>query len=326
MNSFGRIFRVSIYGESHGSGVGIVIDGCLPGISLTIDDFMPDILRRKPGMPGSTPRIEEDMPEILSGVFQQKTTGAPIHVFFQNKNTRSADYDAIKNTPRPGHADWVLQQKFSGYNDYRGGGHASGRLTLALVAAGVIAKKLIPEIAIHAFLEEAGGSTDIEAAIQKAIDTQDSIGGIVRCTAKNMPVGWGSPFFDSVESLLSHALFSIPAIKGVAFGSGFQAAKMTGSTHNDPIIDASGKTPTNHAGGINGGITNGNDLDFRVAVKPTSSTPQVQHTWNQETQSVQPFTVKGRHDLCIALRVPVVVEAVTAIVFADLKLQHQAEK
>jgi len=326
MNSFGRIFRVSIYGESHGSGVGIVIDGCLPGISLTIDDFMPDILRRKPGMPGSTPRIEEDMPEILSGVFQQKTTGAPIHVFFQNKNTRSADYDAIKNTPRPGHADWVLQQKFSGYNDYRGGGHASGRLTLALVAAGGIAKKLIPEIAIHAFLEEAGGSTDIEAAIQKAIDTQDSIGGIVRCTAKNMPVGWGSPFFDSVESLLSHALFSIPAIKGVAFGSGFQAAKMTGSTHNDPIIDASGKTPTNHAGGINGGITNGNDLDFRVAVKPTSSTPQVQHTWNQETQSVQPFTVKGRHDLCIALRVPVVVEAVTAIVFADLKLQHQAEK
>ncbi len=321
MNKFGTIFTVSIFGESHGPSVGILIDGCPAGIELAETDFTADLERRKSGAAGTTPRKEDDIPTLASGVFNGRTTGAPIAIMFANKNTQSIDYDAFRNTPRPGHADFVLNQKFGGFNDFRGGGHSSGRLTVALVAAGVIAKKCLGTIAIQAKLTEAGGNTDIEAAVQAAIKQQDSIGGIVTCRVHGLPVGLGEPFFNSVESLISHAAFSIPAIKGIEFGSGFAAAKMSGSQHNDAIIDASGTTGTNHAGGINGGITNGNELYFRVAVKPTSSTPREQQTWNIATESVAPFTVKGRHDLCIALRVPVVVEAITAIVLADLKLQ-----
>ncbi len=323
MNSFGRIFRVSIFGESHGPAIGIVIDGCPAGISLTTDDFNTDIERRKPGASGTTPRKEEDVPKILSGVFNDKTTGAPITIIFENSNTRSSDYEALKNTPRPGHADFVLHTKFKGYNDYRGGGHSSGRLTLPIVAAGVIAKKLLDGITINAQLIEAGGSANIEAAIQKAVEEQDSIGGIVSVSAKGLPIGLGEPFFDSAESIISHIIFSIPAIKGIEFGSGFNAARMKGSIHNDPIIDAEGTTATNNAGGINGGITNGNELNFRIAVKPTSSTPKEQQTWNKQSQQVESFTVKGRHDLCIALRVPIVAEAATAIALADLLLLNK---
>jgi len=318
MNTFGNIFRVSIFGESHGKWVGITIDGCPAGIDLRGNDLLPDLERRKAGAAGTTPRKEEDIPVFVSGVFNDKTTGAPITIVFENNNTRSADYDAIKATPRPGHADFVLNKKFSGFNDHRGGGHSSGRLTVALVAAGVVAKKILAGISINAKLAEAGGNADIEAAIQKAVEEQDSIGGIVSCHVSGIPIGLGEPFFNSVESVISHAIFSIPAIKGIEFGSGFAAAQMKGSVHNDAIIDEKGTTKTNHAGGINGGITNGNELYFRVAVKPTSSTPQEQHTWNNTSQSVEAFTVKGRHDLCIALRVPVVVEAVTAIALADL--------
>lgn len=320
MNSFGRLFRISIFGESHGSAIGIVIDGCPPGISLTADDFTNDLQRRKPGAAGTTPRKEDDTPEIISGVFNDTTTGAPLTIIFRNSNTRSADYDAIKNTPRPGHADFVLDKKFKGFNDYRGGGHSSGRLTACLVAAGVVAKKILHAVNIQAQLTEAGGNTDIEAAIQKAVDEQDSIGGIVSCRVNGLPVGWGEPFFDSAESVISHIIFSIPAIKGIEFGKGFAATAMKGSEHNDAFIDADGTTKTNYAGGINGGITNSNELFFRVAVKPTSSTPQEQQTWNKQTQAVESFTVKGRHDLCIALRVPVVVEAAAAIALADLMM------
>lgn len=320
MNTFGRKFRIHILGESHGNCVGIVIDGCPAGLALTPLDFSQDIQRRKAGAPGTTPRLEEDLPNIATGVFNGYTTGAPITILFENKHTQSQDYDAIKAVPRPGHADFVLQQKYKGYNDYRGGGHASGRLTLCLVAAGVIAKKLIQPIQIDAALIEAGGSVAIDVAIAKAIADQDSIGGIVACTAQNMPLGLGEPFFDSLESLISHLVFAIPAVKGIAFGAGFAAARMTGSEHNDAIIDAKGATATNHAGGINGGISNGNDLYFQVVVKPTSSTPKEQTTWHQDAQTVAPFTVKGRHDLCVALRVPVVLEAVTAIALADCTL------
>jgi chorismate synthase len=323
MNTFGSIFRVSIFGESHGKWVGITIDGCPAGIALREDDLLPDLERRKAGAAGTTPRKEDDKPIFVSGVFNDKTTGAPLTIVFENSNVRSADYDAIKNTPRPGHADFVLDKKFNGFNDYRGGGHSSGRLTVALVAAGVVAKKMLQGVTIEAELTEAGGTKDIEAAINKAIEQQDSIGGIVACSVKGLPVGIGEPFFDSVESVISHAVFSIPAIKGIEFGSGFAAALMTGSEHNDAIINEQGETKTNYAGGINGGITNGNELYFRVAVKPTSSTPQQQQTWNNATKSVQPFTVKGRHDLCIALRVPVVVEAVTAIALADLVMRNR---
>jgi len=325
MNSFGRLFRVSIFGESHGPMVGITIDGCPAGIDISTEDFTTDLERRKAGASGTTPRKEDDIPKIISGVFNNKTTGAPLTIVFENNNTKSADYEAIRNTPRPGHADFVLHQKFNGFNDYRGGGHSSGRLTVAIVAAGVVAKKVLGKVEIEANLIEVGGNTDIEAAIQKAVEEQDSIGGIVACSAMHLPTGLGEPFFDSAESVISHAIFSIPAIKGIEFGSGFNAAEMKGSEHNDAIINRQGSTRTNNAGGINGGISNGNELYFRVAVKPTSSTPKEQHTWNNATQSVESFSVKGRHDLCIALRVPVVVEAATAIALADLLLISEKE-
>lgn len=324
MNSFGRIFRLSIFGESHGVAVGVTVDGCPAGISLAVDDFLPDLERRKAGAAGTTPRKEDDLPEIISGVFNGHSTGAPITILFRNNNTQSKDYETIRQTPRPGHADFVLDKKFNGYNDYRGGGHSSGRLTLALVAAGVIAKKIISPVQVQAQLIEAGGNRDIEAAVNKAVEMQDSIGGVIECRASGLPIGLGEPFFDSAESLIAHIVFSIPAVKGVEFGSGFLAAKMTGSENNDAILDEQGTTKTNHAGGINGGISNGNELVFRVAIKPTSSTPQQQQTWSNATQSVEAFTVKGRHDLCIALRAPVVVEAAAAIVLADMMLVNKA--
>lgn len=324
MNTLGTLFRVNIFGESHGKWVGITIDGCPAGIDIMESDLLPDLERRKAGASGTTPRKEDDLPIFVSGVFNNKTTGAPLTIVFENNNTRPADYDAIKNTPRPGHADFVLHKKFNGFNDHRGGGHSSGRLTVALVAAGVIAKKILAGISINATLTEAGGNTDIEAAIKKAISDNDSIGGIVACTVKGLPVGIGEPFFNSLESMISHAVFTIPAIKGIEFGSGFAAARMKGAEHNDAIINEQGATKTNNAGGINGGISNGNELYFRVVVKPASSTPQEQHTWNSATNAVAPFTIKGRHDLCIALRVPVVVEAVTAIALADLVMTYKS--
>lgn len=316
MNSFGNKFRVSIFGESHGTLIGITIDGCKPGVSLSEADFLNDIKRRQPGAKGTTPRVETDLPRIVSGWFNGYTTGAPLTIVFENQNTKSGDYDHLLKQPRPGHSDWVAMMKFNGFNDHRGGGHFSGRLTLALVAAGVVAKKMIGPIRVSARLSEAGGNADIEAAIAKAVEEKDSIGGIIECTASPMPIGLGDPFFDSVESMLAHAAFAIPAIKGIEFGSGFGATKMRGSEHNDRIISMDGKTDTNHAGGINGGLTNGNDLVFRVAVKPTSSTSQPQQTINLESGKVEELLIGGRHDTCIALRVPVVLEAVTAIVLA----------
>ncbi|RYD52843.1 MAG: chorismate synthase [Sphingobacteriales bacterium] len=317
MNSFGRVFRVQIFGESHGPAVGITLDGVRASIPVAAGDFEPDLARRRPGAAGTTTRVEADVPQFLSGVYNGFTTGAPLTILFSNQNTRSEDYEALRHMPRPGHADFVMQQKWAGFNDPRGGGHTSGRLTTALVAAGVVAKKMIPDLQVHARLTEAGGTTDIEAALQQAIEQQDSIGGIVQCTLSGVPIGLGSPFFDSLESTIAHLVFSIPAIKGIAFGAGFDAARMTGSIHNDAIVDADGTTRTNHAGGINGGVSNGNTIVFDVAVKPTSSTPKAQESWNHQEGKVTPLAVRGRHDLCIALRVPVVVEAVAAIALAD---------
>jgi len=303
--------------------VGIVVDGCPAGLLLSVDDFTTDIERRKAGAKGTTPRKEADLPKILNGVFNGKTTGAPISIIFENTNTRSGDYEKQRAVPRPGHADFVATQKFGGFEDYRGGGHFSGRLTVCIVAAGVIAKKLLDKIKVEATILEIGGEKDVEVGLQKAIDAKDSIGGIVECKVNGIPAGLGEPFFDSAESLLSHAVFAIPAVKGIEFGAGFAAAKMFGIEHNDAIIDKTGKTRTNHAGGIIGGITNGNEIIFRIAIKPTSSTPKEQQTLNIETGQIEPFSVKGRHDLCIALRVPVVLEAVTALVLADLLLLEQ---
>ena len=323
MNSFGRIFRVSIFGESHGECVGINIDGCPAGLPLSVDDFTIDIDRRKAGAKGTTPRKEADLPRIMNGVYKGKTTGAPITILFDNTNTRSGDYEKQRAVPRPGHADFVATKKYGGFEDFRGGGHFSGRLTVCLVAAGVVAKKLLKEISVAATILEIGGEADTEIGLQKAIDAKDTIGGIVECKVNGLPIGLGEPFFDSAESLIGHAVFAIPAVRGIEFGTGFAAAKMFGSDHNDAIEDSTGKTKTNHAGGVVGGITNSNELVFRIAIKPTSSTPKIQHTLNVETGDTEDFSVKGRHDLCIALRVPVVLEAVTAFVLADLMLLEQ---
>lgn len=326
MNSFGRLFRMTIFGESHGSGVGLILDGCPAGLSLRTEDFIKDLERRKGGtQKGTTPRQESDTPIFKTGLFNDKTTGAPITIFFENNNTRSGDYEKLRAIPRPGHADFVAHEKFGGFEDYRGGGHFSGRLTVALVAAGVIAKKILQIVNtdIKAEIKEIAGLADLEAGLQKAIDAKDSVGGILECRVTNLPASLGEPFFDSVESLIAHAVFAIPAIRAIEFGTGFAAARMFGSQHNDAIADKTGKTVTNHAGGVVGGISNGNELVFKIAVKPTSSTPKEQNTYNRETGKRELFSVKGRHDLCIALRVPPVLEAVTAIVLADLLLLEQ---
>src|SRR4030095_6129922 len=324
MNNFGRLFRISIFGESHGESVGIVVDGCPAGMPLAIEDFLPDLERRKGGtQKGTTPRQEEDLPIFKSGLFNKTTTGAPITILFENKNIRSGDYEKQRDVPRPGHADFVAHKKFAGFEDYRGSGHFSGRLTVALVAAGVIAKKILAGITITSSILEIGGEKDLEKGLQNAIDEKDSIGGIIECRASGLPIGLGEPFFDSAESVLAHIVFAIPAVRGIEFGTGFAAAKMFGSEHNDAIENIEGKTRTNHAGGIVGGLTNGNEGVFRIAIKPTPSTPKEQNTLNWTSGMVENASVKGRHDLCIALRVPVILEAVTAIVLADLMMLEQ---
>lgn len=324
MNSFGRIFRVSIFGESHGECVGITIDGCPAGLSLSPEDLAADLERRKGGkQKGTTPRQEEDFPIFKSGIFNGKTTGFPITILFENKNIRSEDYTKQRSIPRPGHADWVAHQKFGGYEDYRGGGHFSARLTAGIVAAAGIAKKLMNDVSIHAEVVEIGGEKDLEKGLQNAIDAKDSVGGIVECRVNGLPVGLGEPWFDSVESVLAHLVFAIPAVRGVEFGTGFAAARMFGSEHNDAIVEMSGKTKTNHAGGVVGGISNGNELVFRLAIKPTSSTPKEQESLNWDTEQVEKFSIKGRHDLCVALRAPVIVEAVAALVLVDFMMLGQ---
>jgi len=327
VNSFGRIFRIAVYGESHGECVGVTIDGCPAGLQLSVEDFVDDLERRRGGVQkGTTPRKEDDIPLFKSGVFNGKTTGFPITILFENKNTRSGDYEKQRNIPRPSHADWVAHQKFGGNEDYRGGGHFSARLTTGIVAAGVIAKKLLAGISITASVVEVGGERDLEKGLQKAIDAKDSVGGIIECTVKGLPVGFGEPYFDSLESSLAHIVFAIPAVRGIEFGTGFAAAKMFGSEHNDAIENMEGETRTNHAGGIVGGISNGNELVFRLAVKPTSSTPKIQNSLNWDTGKTEDFSIKGRHDLCVALRAPVIVEAVTAIVLTDFMLLEQKIK
>ena len=374
MNSFGSKFRVEIFGESHGEAIGVVVDGAKAGIPLSKEDFKEDILRRKSGSKGTTPRIEPDEPEILSGVFEGHTTGAPIAIIFRNTNTKSSDYKELLDVPRPGHADWTASVKWDGFNDPRGGGHFSGRLTLPLVAAGVIAKKQCG-FSFHADLVEIGGETDKDRwpdLLDATAKEGDSLGGIVECHVDGVPAGLGEPFFDSVESLISHAVFSIPGVRGIEFGDGFAAARLKGSEHNDSLTcpgtslmaEASSGGPTaslceapplasqseapvpplnvprvavvgpsrlvsaiqqpmmakNGAGGVNGGITNGAPIVFRVAFKPTSSIAKAQKTLNIKTGEMTELKIKGRHDVCFALRTPVIVEAVAAIVLADQSL------
>ena len=325
MNSWGNRFRVTLWGESHGAQVGVTIDGVPAGIALAESDFEADLARRRAGAAGTTPRKESDAPHIVSGIYRGFTTGAPLTVEFLNENTRSGDYASLASHPRPSHADWVAMKKFHGYNDPRGGGHFSGRITLALVTAGVVAKKILGSgVTFHTDIIEIGGSTDKERfadIIESARMDRDSVGGVVECRAEGVAAGLGEPFFDSAESLMAHLLFSVPAVKGVEFGSGFAAARMRGSEHNDPIIDAEGHTSTNHAGGIVGGITNGNAIVVRAAVKPTASISREQMLFNCASGQVDSLVIKGRHDVCITLRAAVVVESAVAIALADLTLR-----
>ena len=342
MNTFGRKFRVSIFGESHGELIGVVLDGVPAGLELSPEDFTQDILRRKSGAKGTTPRIEADAPKIVSGVFEGHTTGAPLTVVFENTNTKSSDYSLFAAMPRPGHADLTAAFKWDDCQDPRGGGHFSGRLTLPVVAAGVIAKKILhdatmldetPFAGVNAHIVELGGiprkahsaqenaqmSVEWQAAIDEAIKDGDSLGAVVECVVPEVDPGYGEPFWDSAESLIAHAVFAIPGVRGIEFGDGFAAAAMKGSEHNDPI-GPDGRPTKNGAGGVNGGITNGAPLTFRVAFKPTSSIRKAQQTFNFATGEMDTLEVPGRHDVCFALRAPVVVEAMTAIVLADLVL------
>ena len=339
MNTFGRKFRVSIFGESHGEYIGVVMDGVPAGLELSEQDFAQDILRRKSGAKGTTPRIEADMPMIVSGVYEGHTTAAPLTVLFRNGNTRSTDYSLFEAMPRPGHADLTAALKWDDCQDPRGGGHFSGRLTLPVVAAGVVAKKIITDAAIldetpftgvNARIIELGGipaeqsegsplPEEWQKAIDNAIAEGDSLGAVVECTVPDIDPGYGEPFWDGVESVVAHAVFAIPGVRGVEFGDGFAAAAMKGSEHNDPI-GPDGRPMKNGAGGANGGITNGAPISFRVAFKPTSSIRKAQTTFNFEKGEMDTLEVPGRHDVCFALRAPVVVEAMTAIALADLVL------
>lgn len=345
MNTFGRRYRVSIFGESHGELIGVTLDGVPAGLELSEQDFKEDILRRKSGAKGTTPRIEADQPMIVSGVFEGHTTGAPLTIVFKNTNTHSSDYSLFSAMPRPGHADLTAALKWDDCQDPRGGGHFSGRLTLPIVAAGVVAKKMLSDLtmldetpcnAVNARIVELGGialkdvSTSLDMtdkqlpqewkdAIDQAIKDGDSLGAIVECVVPNIDPGYGEPFWDSVESQIAHAVFAIPGVRAIEFGDGFNAAAMKGSEHNDPIGE-DGRPTKNGAGGINGGITNGAPISFRVAFKPTSSIRKAQQTFNFATGEMDTLEVPGRHDACFALRAPVVVEAMTAIVLADLAL------
>ena len=265
------------------------------------------------------------MPHIVSGLYNGFTTGSPLTIEFLNENTILGDYRNLVKHPRPSHADLVAQQKWEGYNDPRGGGHFSGRITLGLVAAGVVAKKILGSgVEFATEITEIGGVKDkakFNEALEAAQAQRDSIGGVVECRVNGIEAGLGEPFFDSVESQIAHIVFAVPAVKGVEFGKGFEAARMLGSEHNDMIINKEGATATNNAGGIVGGITNGNEIVVRAAIKPTASIAKEQQTYNFDSDSVETLVIKGRHDVCIALRAAVVVEAAVAIALADLKLR-----
>ena len=323
-NSFGSKFKIEIWGASHAPEVGVRIEGVPAGIALSEGDFEADLSRRRASAKGTTPRREADIPTLRSGVVDGKTTGEAIEIVFQNSNTRSSDYSEFENHPRPSHVDFVARSKYGEEVDLRGSGQFSGRMTVLLVAAGVVAKKILQNIESKTSIVEIGGSrneAEFADIIAAAMADGDSVGGVVECQAKGVKVGLGEPFFDSAESTIAHLLFSIPAVKGVEFGSGFEGVKLRGSERNDCFVDGEGHTTTNNEGGINGGITNGNDLVVRVAIKPTASISCEQMTYNKALGEVAPLRIKGRHDACIALRAAVVVESAVAIALAELSLQ-----
>lgn len=358
-NAFGNAFRIALSGESHSPLMSVEIQGVPEGIPLAPADFTADIDRRRPGRKGTTSRTEKDIPEIVRGVEGGLTTGTTLKLVFHNDNVDPSAYRQFTDIPRPGHADWVRRIKYGVDGLTSGGGMFSGRMTLPVVAAGVVAKKIIAPVLVEAALTEVGGRRllrdnagcagpdrilpDSAAAVEQQPDDADvlaspealdaflaevasegdSVGGVVECVCTGVPAGLGEPFFYPMEAALSQMIFSVPGIRGIEFGDGFGASRMRGSQHNDPITDIAGHTSRNGAGGVNGGITNGNPLVFRVAVKPTSSIARPQSTINLATGRLEELSIKGRHDVCFALRVPVVIESAASIVLCDAILSRQ---
>jgi len=351
-NSLGKLLTVTSFGESHGRGVGVVLDGCPAGLPVTVTEIEREASRRWPGQAGATARAEPDKVEILSGVFQGRTTGAPICLLTWNRDVDSGAYRELVTMPRPGHADYTARVRYGGFNDFRGGGRFSGRITAPLVMAGAIARKLLGlkgmEIMAHvteiggikarpadiaAIREQAGQDplrcADLEAAarmlelISRTGQAADSLGGVIEGVALNLPAGLGEPVFDNLDGELAKALFAIPAVKGVEFGAGFAAAGMKGSENNDPYAISGGKvvTLTNNAGGVLGGISSGMPLVVRVAVKPTPSIGREQPTVDLEKRENTVITVRGRHDTCIVPRAVAVVEAMMALTISDFALR-----
>jgi chorismate synthase len=325
MNTFGRNFRCTTFGESHGSAMGVVIDGCPPGIPLEARELQPMMDRRRPGMsPLSSPRAEPDAVEILSGVFSGVTTGTPICILVQNRDAQPGDYDRLKDIFRPGHADYTYLMKY-GTRDYRGGGRSSGRETVARVAAGAVAMKILGlrGITIEGRVEEIHGKTipcDWEEDVRKAAEEQDSVGGIVEVIARGCPAGLGDPVFGKLDAAIAYALMGIGAVKGVEIGNGFCAARLMGSEQNDQMGEEG--FLSNHAGGILGGISNGNEIVARIAVKPTPSIARSQQTVDTGGKVVS-VSVQGRHDPCIVPRIIPVAEAMLALVLVDALLEQE---
>ena len=336
-SSFGKNIKVTIFGESHGPAVGCVLEGFPAGFAPDMDKLKVFMQRRASrGQSGATARREEDLPEVLSGLFGGKTCGTPITAVIRNSNTQSQDYANLNVCPRPGHADLTWNAKTKGANDYRGGGHASGRLTAPMCFAGALAKQYLESqgVTVDASIcsikdhqisdnrDEFGLDEEAKKIIEEAQKAGDSVGGIIECAIKGLPIGLGSPIFDGVENKLSQAIFGIPAVKGVEFGSGFSGTKLMGSQNNDAFTCQDGKpvTKTNNAGGILGGITNGMPVTFRVAIKPTPSIAKEQQTVDLDSKKDTSLEIKGRHDACIVPRALPVVEAIAALVALDLLL------
>lgn len=353
-SSFGKIFRITTWGESHGAAVGVVIDGCPAGLPLTEKEIQAFLDRRRPGQSKyTTKRMESDSVEILSGVFEGKTTGTPISLLVRNQDQRSRDYGEIAFTYRPGHADYTFKEKY-GFRDYRGGGRSSGRETIGRVAGGAVASLLLRQLGIkvraytraigpYAVPEEELQLADIEknslympsaaiaekaeAYVSSAMAKCDSCGGIIECTAEGLPAGLGEPVFDKLDALLAQAVMSVGAVKGVEIGDGFAAAASSGSLNNDPFYMDGGtvRKRTNHSGGTLGGMSDGSRLILRAAIKPTASIAQPQRTVNESGEDVE-ITIRGRHDPVIVPRAVVVIESMTAITLADLLLQNMTSR
>lgn len=349
-NTLGKLFTVTTFGESHGRCVGAVVDGCPAGLPLTLEDIQKEMDRRRPGTQAfSTSRAEEDKVEILSGIFNAHTTGAPITMLVWNRDADSSAYEKIKDTPRPGHADYTAYVKYGGFNDYRGGGQFTGRITACFVMAGAVAKKLLGTIGIDVlahtiaigglkaeprsiaeikenvsrsplYCADSAATGKMMQLIEKARAEGDSVGGVIEGIALGVPAGLGEPVFDTLEGELSKALFAIPAVKGVEFGAGFGAAGKMGSENNDAYATQNGKivTLSNNSGGILGGIASGMPIVARIAFKPTPSISKEQKTVNIKEMSDTTLTVRGRHDACIVPRAVVVVECMMAIGLCDM--------